>query len=269
MFFFFTDSGDAVSRVTPMDGVIASAQFDLDATSTDSWGGSGTWNSLINASDYPLQLGTSSGSDTADPTFNGTVDDKDAYWSFDGGDVFRQLTNTAFLNNLHKTTGGTPWWIAMPLFIPSALTGAEVRWFNTKVTGRGIYLTMQLQSAANPAVVLYQEGDTAEVNYASNTSGVNLTRNAENIVIVSSDGSSLKMWINSDTANVDTTLAFNATATNPEYNLTLANNIFNSRGMPAGMRLYGVSAGNELLTDAKAKAINDEYKKRYSARSFV
>lgn len=258
-------------RVTPMSSILASAQFDFEATSASSYDGSaGAWTSLINAGGYALYRGTSSGADTADPTFNGSADDEAAYWSFDSGDRFSLPANTSFLDSLHKTTGGTPFWLAFAFRTPVAASGgAESRLFNTRVSGRGVSVWFNLHSATNPSVSFHQEGDSAEVSYASNSSGVNLTFNADNIAILSSDGSNLKMWVNADTANVNTPLAFNATANTAEFDLTLCNNIYNARGMPTGFRLYHTSAGDELLDDAKAQSIIAEIKKRYPSRSFV
>lgn len=49
--------------------------------------------------------GTGTGSDAADPTFNGTAGGLSSgeYWSFDGGDYFTyDTTNPAWMNTLHK-----------------------------------------------------------------------------------------------------------------------------------------------------------------------
>lgn len=54
---------------------------------------------------YDFFLGTTSGVQATDPTFNGNPGDlkPSAYWSSDGGDHFRyDTTNESWMNNLHK-----------------------------------------------------------------------------------------------------------------------------------------------------------------------
>lgn len=107
------------SGFTPLQDVVASNVFDLDATQSASYGGSGqTWNNLTvspadgaSQSDHDYYLGDNNSSDAADPTFNGSAGDPAAYWSFDGGDGFTLAKGSVsampdFYKNLHKSTGG-------------------------------------------------------------------------------------------------------------------------------------------------------------------
>lgn len=52
---------------------------------------------------FHFNRGSGSGSDAADPTFNGVANTLAAYWSFDGGDYFTLgQSNPTWVNNLHK-----------------------------------------------------------------------------------------------------------------------------------------------------------------------
>lgn len=104
-----------------LQDVVPSCVFDLDATQSASYGGSGTtWANLVASpadgsaqTSYNFTFGDGADSATY-PTFNGTAGDSAAYFSFDGGDYFSCLeTITAFTENVSKTTGGQPFTAVM------------------------------------------------------------------------------------------------------------------------------------------------------------
>jgi hypothetical protein len=100
---------------------VASAVMDIDLTALACYGGSGiTLNNLVVApadgsaqSAYNLQFGNGSTSSTY-PTFSGTAGSQSAKLTFDGGDHLTLVgSNTSFLNNIHKTTGGSAFTVVL------------------------------------------------------------------------------------------------------------------------------------------------------------
>lgn len=82
-------------------------QLHLDAGDIASWPGSGqTWNDIA-GNGFQFHLGSGSGADSADPTFNGSPGGHSAaeYWSFDGGDYFTQAA--AYSGSLMRSIGRT------------------------------------------------------------------------------------------------------------------------------------------------------------------
>jgi len=80
------------------------AELILDAGDASSYGGSGqTWSDVSGAGNH-FYLGSGSGADGADPTFNGSSGDLGSYWTFDGGDYFSLVagSNPAAFETLHK-----------------------------------------------------------------------------------------------------------------------------------------------------------------------
>jgi hypothetical protein len=77
----------------------------LDAGDLNSYDGSSqVWKDLSGGG-YDFNRGSGSGSDSADPTYNGTAGRQSSgeYFSFDGGDYFTLAqANPAWVNNLHK-----------------------------------------------------------------------------------------------------------------------------------------------------------------------
>lgn len=86
-------------------GLTGSLQTCLDAGELTSYDGtSQTWVDLT-GNGYSFFRGTTSGSESSDPTFNGTAGNlsSNEYFSFDGGDWFTlNQTNPAWVNALHK-----------------------------------------------------------------------------------------------------------------------------------------------------------------------
>ena len=103
--------------ITPyLDGLLTGAVFDLDATMLASYNGSGqTWANMIaapadgsakTAGDF--YRGVNGTATATDPTFTGSAGSQSAYWLHDGFDAFFLAGgNTAFIDSLHRTTGGS------------------------------------------------------------------------------------------------------------------------------------------------------------------
>jgi hypothetical protein len=94
-------ASSAVERLSLTGGL----KLCLDASDIASYGGSGQVWSDTSGNDYHFNRGTGSGSDSADPTFNGTAGQQSSaeYWGFDGGDFLTLgQSNPTWVNNLHK-----------------------------------------------------------------------------------------------------------------------------------------------------------------------
>lgn len=148
--------------------VVASAVMDIDLTVAASYGGSGiTLNNLVVSpadgsaqSAYNLQFGDGSTATTY-PTFSGTAGTSSGKLTFDGGDHLTLVgSNTAFLNNLHKTTGGTAFTVLM--FFETLVDKASTQvFFSTRNGSTQTGITGQLNSAE--AMRIEQRGDSAVV----------------------------------------------------------------------------------------------------------
>lgn len=92
---------------------------------------------------YDFFRGTTSGAESSDPTFNGTVGglSSSEYWSFDGGDWFTyDTTNETWMNNLHKDNAlfSFIFWIYTPdIALATSLWGCTN---HTSNVGTQIYL---------------------------------------------------------------------------------------------------------------------------------
>jgi len=261
---FLASHGINASYQTSGDGsladVLASAVFDLDATQSASYPGTGTtWANLVTApadgsaqTAYDFFTGDGSTSTTY-PTFTGSAGDAAAYWLFDGGDYFKLKsgTNTAFLNALHKTTGGSDWAFVMAWYPPPE-DGANDGLFDTRLTGTAEGILIDHNNSER--ITHSQRGDTA----LSNVAAVQIvTAETPYLVIVSHSHSTnqTRIWVNTTTAE-EFSHTYNTTvdnATNPAIIGSRTNGSANR--IANGGRVYEVAMFNEYFDNTKAAKI--------------
>jgi hypothetical protein len=239
-----------------LSDVIASAVFDLDATQTDSYVGSGTtWANLVTApadgsaqTAYDFMFGNGSTSTTY-PTFTGTPGDPAAYFLFDGGDYFRlQGSKPDFLDSLQKTTGGTSWWLAMTIQWVVNTGGL----FGTSNASSAI--GMNIRTGNDGSMTFRMRGDTNVTALATPTGLLTAGGNAVIIYSFNKDTSTLARWVNTTTASTSSFI-LNPTAADavgPGEIFSRGDGNFNQAN---GARLYSCAMGNEYIDDTKAAAI--------------
>lgn len=104
----------AIERV----GLTSGLQLCLDAGDVNSYNGSSqTWSDVSGNSNH-FYRGSGSGSDAADPTFNGAAGAQSSseYFSSDGGDAFWQASSLTFMQAWHKNNAqfAVAGWVYMP-----------------------------------------------------------------------------------------------------------------------------------------------------------
>ncbi|MCB9987511.1 MAG: hypothetical protein H6865_07765 [Rhodospirillales bacterium] len=251
-----------------LQNVVPSTVFDIDATRIASYGGGGgKWSNLVAApadgaaqGAYDFYLGVDGAASTDDPAFNGTPGAPSAYWSFDGGDLFslKSGVNTSFLNALHKTTGGTPWWLAVAYRpIDAASSDALFATQGTSSSSIGI----NLLQGSTERIALIQRGDTNLVA-TSSTAFPAIVPGTDTLVIFSYSAGACRCWINTRT-KIETTITPNASASNAANPAQIG-----ARGaglyLENGTRIYAVSMGNAFIDDAQAVKLINAYNLRHA-----
>ena len=244
-----------------LDGVLASTVFDLDATIAASYPGSGTtWANLAatpadgqSPSAYDFLLGDGV-TGTTYPIFTGSTDDPAALWRLEGSDYFRIKSgaNTSFLDNLHKTTGGQDFWMAVT-FKRDDTTWASGYLFST-LSVTGTFTGIDLLIASTETLSLYQRNNSTS-NIATIPVGA-LATTTPNIAILSHNHSTntTRYWANSGTG-ADLAHTFGTTTAAAAQPATIGVNGNLTSNFVAETSLYSFAMGNEYLDDAKAAAI--------------
>jgi len=241
-----------------LDGVLASTVFDLDATIAASYPGTGTtWANLVPVpadgaarADYDFFTGNGATSSTY-PTFNGTAGSPAAYWGFDGGDYFRLKsgTNTAFLNALHKTTGGSDWWVAITMSVVDTGTSQGLFCTRDNVAGSsGIFTNIQ----ADESMRTQQRG----AGVASPDAITTATGYTGNRVIIMSHSHSTNMTktrVTNTTQDISQTYA--ATTGNAAIAFVIGMFAGGFNFLANNTKMYSFAMGNEYLDNTKAAAI--------------
>lgn len=258
-------------NTSPLSSILSSAVFDLDATISTSYPGTGqVWKNIIPSpadgsamASYDFTLGNTSSATTDDPTFTGSAGDAAAYWAMDGGDFWSMDTASvpAFLKSIHKTTGGSDFAFCFAGVLGSTVTGSI---FNTRLgsPSRGIGINLAATTSS-----FIQTGDGGNSLLSSAPPGY--TANASFIGIYSHSHSTnkSKIWINTGTgAEKDQT--YNTTTTDSSDKAYIATLSTGFGWVASGNRLVHASCFNEYMTDAKAAAIITLLKSRH-ARSYA
>lgn len=240
-------------------GLPSSAVFDVDATQAASYGGSGqTWANLVADTTHDWRLGASSSPSTDDPTFTGSAGSPSAYFALDGGDWFTLAsgTNTTFIEALHKTTGGTDWWLAIA---GQFVSSASIQGFfgtSNATTVRGVYVATNASNQIQTAV----RGDTANV-ITSAAALPALTNGEDFLYIVSIGSSGVRQWLDSRT-KIEASFTKNTSTGAAGGAVSLGARMGGSR-MVNGTRIYACSMGNAYIDDAQAAQIISTYNARH------
>lgn len=246
-----------------LDDVIASVVYDVSAVLSSSYPGSGQkwFNGIASPADSSAQsandffLGEDINASTDDPAFNGSAGDQAAFWSFDSSNDFFRLagSNTALLNSLHKTTGGSDFWVVMT-FNRSDNTWNFARFWATafSVSSGNDGIILRIQSTEK--MDLFQVGESATTSVLSD---VVSSPAGDHIVIWSHSHSTniSRFWVDSTTAEADDSHTFATSTTNPVNDHAIASNADGTSDMALEDRLYDVAFGNEFLDNTKAAAI--------------
>lgn len=242
------------TRNATIASVSSSAVFDLDATiGTSSNGIEQYWRNMISTpadgsarGDYDYFRGASASASTDDPTFTGSVDNPAAYWLHDGGDYYvKAAANTNFLRDLHKTTGASPFTIAISFkFVSNAAIQA---FFATAsaTSDHGFYL----YTGTTGRLTMGQVNGSA----AATTTATDAVANGDECLLVitgdfSGTVTTATQFINSLTPETRT-LSKGTTTTNASFAARISARGSSSSKPPSGTRLYNVSGYNSILSD--------------------
>lgn len=264
---YATAGGGPADRCAPLGDTVSSTVFDVDATCSESTDGSSqTWANMEatpadseSQTAYDFYRGAGSGSSTDDPTFNGSADTESAYWSVDGGDYFSIASgaNTALLRDMHKTTGGSDFWIAFA----GQTTATGGSFFSTQndLSNNG----MRIQSNGNAAsfATFVQRTATTQAAVATKEGAFQTGTNFLIVISYSHSGNTYNVWINGVAQPVASTFA--TTTTNATDPLKLAGNPALSF-LPTGARIYGMAFGNAHIDDTAAANLLTKYELRHN-----
>jgi len=237
-------------------GQLPSCVFDIDATQASSY--SGTGQTVMNLAPSPADgavqaaynfyLGVDGATGSDDPTFTGTPGTPSAYFAFDGDDTMVPVGgNTAYLNNLPKTTGG-----GLPVTMALAFRAVDETSLRAYMGG---YVSNQPQvrllCASNEQIRLSQGDGSAAANSSTRT----LTPGTDYVLIFTLDAAgNWQSWLNGTKTSGSMSLISNITDSGPFRIMHSAGN---------GMRLYAASLYNTALNDAQAALLRDIYRARH------
>lgn len=227
-------------------GLTGNLVYCLDAADSASYGGSGQTFTDLSGNGNSFYLGAGSGSESTDPTFNGTAGNKSSseYFSTDGGDYFTlATTNPASVDNIHKDSAKWTW---LAWWYAKTSGSAQAMFATTDNSGTGI----QAYSigGANTITFYIQNAGSTVLNATQSTA---LTDSAWHMLAISMDEAAATgfFWRNSGTDGTFTSTYSSPSSGAATY--TLQQWARNGAVFPASGWRFGASAlwsGTALTT---------------------
>lgn len=134
-------------------GLTGSLQLCLDAGDILSYASGQQWTDRSGNGNH-FNRGTTSASEAADPTFNGTAGNlsESEYWSFDGGDLFQETAAQTFADGWMQD--GSKFTLLSLVYPPSAGFSADCFIFSTRADEHAILCTSANKLAYAPFFTL-------------------------------------------------------------------------------------------------------------------
>lgn len=273
-----TISGSSSASVPNMQEIIPSCNFDVDATVSASYGGSGqTFSNLVVApadgvavqTDYDFTLGANDTPSTDDPTFTGTAGDPAAFFAHDGGDFFQIAGgNPAWLDDLFKdmsgTSSGTTGWFSSVIHI------GTLGFFRAGGTGDGIGfngINFTNQTATNEIGADFRSGSSSTFR----TDDDPITATGDYLITWTWDFSIaspiFQVYIGATSQTIFAQPPTRGTTTNGSdspMQLMQSDDLLPAK---SGAKTYAFSMGQDFLDQTAINAIKAEYELRH-ARSY-
>lgn len=235
----FTPNG----TVGGLDDVLASV---VSCWQSDVYSGSGDWlNQISSPADGSAQS-------AYDVTPSNTALYSSGKWTMNNVDNFNIGTNTTFINNLHKTTGGVDFTLLARLKTTSPVTVDTI--LGTADDNGNYGIVWRADSGG--ALKLDQYDGVTRITQAA---GAFLSTNTVYNLAVKRDTTAGQLgWaINSDTWETESDGWTGSVSSNATYPLKIASEGNGGSDMDSGVELYAVCLLNDDLTDAQLAAAND------------
>ncbi len=260
-----------------IDSIVSSTVFELDATLSGSYPGSGqTFASLTvspadgeTQSTYDVLLGGSDTVNASDPIFNGTAGDAAAYFALPAADAGNFSNDWAyteqpdFIRDFHQSNEGQSGWIGIALQAPATwetgnngLIGTEStttkHGFNITYNGSAAEQTLIVKLATGSAVT-FEFDNTALIPGRDYTIFFNFTH--------SSGTTTITCWLNDDEG---VSVAQSVTDTTDCTGVLTLGNGESANLSSEGTRYYWFAMGNGAIDAADVAAMRAELATRHN-----
>lgn len=234
--------------------------FTLYAGKSNSYSGSGqTWYNTTSSpadgsakSAYDFYLGNTSGSDSEDPTFNGTAGNQSSseYFNFDGADDFTIAGgNTTFTNSLHKDNA--VFTFATLIYLGSLTTQSILG--TTGGTGNGI--TLRANASGN---ITFTQSDGTTAHTIKTAAGIVSATTPLMVAISYTESTGVGLiYVNTGTKTTSTISTSYTTPSSSAANtaLTIAGEAPGDTELSSGSKMWFAGMWNTALSETQLDTI--------------
>ena len=246
-------------------GLLTGCRLILDAGDAASYSSGQSWLDRSGGS-YDFFLGTTSGSENSDPTFNGTAGGKSAseYWSFDGGDNFRyDSTNETWMEDTHKNNAA---FSIMVCWMPQLSAGNQAL-AGTRGAAGTIGFDYHISSSEKQRIVIEDSGTELDVSTTDSITAASVTITGISIDEATGAGGGF-FYKNGAFDQVSGADTFNCTYASPTGNAAAATMEIAARGggdnrVVNNTRIYWFAMwGGRVLTKPQMDLIYNDLRSR-------
>lgn len=256
--------GDAVPltllEMITETGLTSNLVLCLDAGDSASYSGSGqTWTDVSGNSNSFFR-GSSSSSQSSDPTFNGSAGAKTSseYFSFDGGDYFTETTSHTFADLWHKNNGVFTL-VAAIYYVDNSSTQIV---FSTAESSSEVGLNIMVSSVDDaPHVNCYSGGGVA-LTLDSTNALTNAAWNFYAVAVNEATGADGATAQTNGTQSSHTSTYSSPSSSNPSQSYRIGHN-GGSVFIASGARIGCLAAWSTRLADADLTALYNQLSARY------
>lgn len=243
-----------------LSGLSLTPLLALDPADDASYDGSSqTWlDTSGNGNDF--FRGVNSSVQATDPTFVGTAGsiDDDTYFTFDGGDFFRETLTTMNFAEAWHAPGATWTFVAMVYTPTPGIAGASL--FNWGEKSGGYILVSSAR-----ALQLVRQNAAGTIQFVTTSILVNANEWSMIAVRCNEPGGGARFNINLTSEDKVWSSSYSAVAGGPNVLGARYSSAVPTSYLPSGARLGPVAAFGSVLSDDAIASLYAEFKKRYTS----
>lgn len=256
----FPETSGPLKLSAILTGLGLSALLALDPADDVSYDGSSQTFVDVSGNGNDFYRGVTSAVQATDPTFVGVAGsvDEDTYFSFDGGDFFREVSSAmSFAESWHSENA--EWTFVAMVYTPApGLAGASL--FNWGEKSGGYVLVSTSRN-----LQLVRQNAAGTIQFVSTTMTVNASEWAMLAVRCNEPGGGARFNVNLTSEDKVWTSSYNATAAGPVVIGARYASAVPTSYLPNGARLGPVAAFGSVLSDEAIASLYAEFKKRYTS----
>jgi hypothetical protein len=256
---FLSGSQPFIDVLTAL-GLLTSLNVCVDAGDLSSYASGQQWSDTSGGGNH-FNRGTGSGSDAADPTFNGTPGGLSAgeHWSFDGGDYFTSAGSPTYAEPWHKNNA--TWTVACWVY-PGSIGAVQCLFATVGTLSNAVGVRFQIAASGNAQVQVRNTSGAMSIPGSSYTGLSAATWQMAWVSINEASGTGGAIGVNDGFGTFDPTYS-SPSSNAPQSAPRIGVNSSTGDPMSSGSRIAGVMGWSRALSTAELDSVYQATRGRF------